>query len=400
MSSWAEARRILCVRLDGIGDVLMTSPAIRALKYGAPGRTVTLLTSRAGALAGDLIPEVDDVIVYDAPWMKASEPQPNAEVDRLLVEPLRARGFDAVAIFNVYDQNPLAAVFLAYLADIPLRLAHLREKPYHLLTNWVRDEDAGALVRHEVRRQLDLVATVGCRVVPETLSASIPERSRRAAARGLAGAGLDTRRWVLIHPGASAPSRHYSAWSYAAAADILAARGVSVVFSGDSSEVALVSAIRRLMRAPSYSVAGRLSFAELAGLIELAPCLCTNNTGPAHVAAAVRTPTVVAYALTNPQHTPWMVPSRVLFHDVPCKFCHSSICPEGHHRCLSLVDPGDVARAVIELAEETGVWSPDRTGNRAGVGGSFAELPTRGKRGIHAGSKQQEGAETRRRDEA
>ena len=73
-----------------------------------------------------------------------------------------------------------------------------------------------------------------------------------------------------------------------------------------------------------------------------------NNTGPVHIAAAVGTPVVDLYALTNPQHTPWGVPNRVLFHDVPCKYCYKSVCPQGHHDCLRLVRPEDVVTAVIE----------------------------------------------------
>jgi ADP-heptose:LPS heptosyltransferase len=79
----------------------------------------------------------------------------------------------------------------------------------------------------------------------------------------------------------------------------------------------------------------------------------TNNTGPAHIAAAVGTPVVDLYALTNPQHTPWHVPSRVLFHDVPCRNCFSSVCREEHHRCLRGVAPADVAAAVLDLHSRT-----------------------------------------------
>src|SRR5437016_4959897 len=69
---WSCAEKILCVRLDALGDLLMTVPAIRALKESYPGRHITLLTSSAGAAVAPLIPEIDDVIVYEAPWMKAS----------------------------------------------------------------------------------------------------------------------------------------------------------------------------------------------------------------------------------------------------------------------------------------------------------------------------------------
>src|SRR5438552_7946354 len=70
---WERAEKLLCVRLDSIGDVLMTTPAIRALKESRAGRRITLLTSSAGGLIARLVPEIDDVIVYDAPWMKSSD---------------------------------------------------------------------------------------------------------------------------------------------------------------------------------------------------------------------------------------------------------------------------------------------------------------------------------------
>jgi ADP-heptose:LPS heptosyltransferase len=98
----------------------------------------------------------------------------------------------------------------------------------------------------------------------------------------------------------------------------------------------------------------RLTLGELAALIEMAPVLISNNTGPVHLAAAVGTPVVDLYALTNPQHTPWQVPNRVLFHDVPCKYCYKSICPEGHQDCLRQVTPDRVVQAARELLEETG----------------------------------------------
>ena len=72
--------------------------------------------------------------------------------------------------------------------------------------------------------------------------------------------------------------------------------------------------------------------------------IISNNTGPAHMAAALGTPVVDLYALTNPQHTPWQVPSRVLSHDVPCRWCYSSVCRTGHHLCLRGVAPVEVAR--------------------------------------------------------
>ncbi|HEX2267108.1 MAG TPA: glycosyl transferase, partial [Actinomycetota bacterium] len=115
----------------------MTTPALRALKDSVPGRSITLLTSPRGAEAAPFIPEVDEVIPYDAPWMPAERERAGSEQDLELATDLRSRRFDAAVIFTVYSQNPLPAALLCYLGEIPLRLAHSRENPYSLLTDWV-----------------------------------------------------------------------------------------------------------------------------------------------------------------------------------------------------------------------------------------------------------------------
>lgn len=349
--TWSKAERVLCVRLDALGDVLMSGPALRALKQSRAGRTVSLLTSPAGAAAASLLPDVDEVIVYDAPWMKSTQPRSDSRPEHAMAEELRHGRFDAAVVFTVYSQTPLPSAFLCYLADIPLRAAHCRENPYQLLTDWVPDPEPERLVRHEVRRQLDLVASVGAHPGDERMAVRVPAGARQRVARRLRELEVDLGRpWVLIHPGSSAPSRRYPADAFAEAARRLVVDfDTQVVFTGSAEERPLVEGIRGVMGAPSSSTAGELELGELAALIWLAPVLVSNNTGPVHLASSVGTPVVDLYALTNPQHTPWGVPNRVLFHDVPCKYCYKSVCPEGHHHCLTLVPPADVVRAAREL---------------------------------------------------
>jgi lipopolysaccharide heptosyltransferase II len=349
--NWCQAEKVLCDRLDTLGDVLMTTPAIRAQREARPGRRTALLTSPSGAAVAALVPEIDEVLVYDAPWMKATAPRPDSRRDYAMVERLRAAHFDAAVIFTVYSQNPLPAALVCYLADIPLRLAHCHENPYQLLTDWVPDPEPASGVRHEVRRQLDLVAAVGCRCENVRMSLRVSDGTRLHVLRQLYQLGVEfDRPWVLIHPGATAPSRRYPPDRFATVAQALVQRhDCQIVFTGTGPEGALVEHIRALMRAPSHSVVGWFDLEHLAALIALAPVLVSNNTGPVHIAASQGTPVVDLYALTNPQHTPWEVPHRVLFHDVPCKYCYKSVCPQEHHNCLRLVPPEAVVAATCEL---------------------------------------------------
>jgi lipopolysaccharide heptosyltransferase II len=350
---WHQARKILCVRLDGMGDVLMTTPAIRALKESAPGRRITLLTSAAGAAVAALVPEIDDIVVYDAPWLKGSTLRDDSERDRAMADQLRGAGFDGAVIFTVYSQSPLPSAFLTYMAEIPLRLAHSRENPYQLLTDWIPETEPDRQIRHEVQRQLDLVAAVGAQAGDAHLSLAVPSAAHARVRQLLAERIQPSEPWVLIHPGASAQSRRYPPENFALAARRLTLdHNLKVVFAGAGSEVDLVGDIQTIMRVPSHSLAGCLDLAETAALIAQAPVLVANNSGPAHIAAAVGTPVVDLYALTNPQHTPWAVANRVLNHDVPCKFCYKSVCPQGHHDCLRKVDPETVVQATLELLRE------------------------------------------------
>jgi lipopolysaccharide heptosyltransferase II len=349
-AAWADARNILVVRLDNLGDVLMSTPAIRALKEHAPGVRITLLGSRSGAAAARHVPLIDETIVHDAPWVKG--PAGNEADEHRLIAELRARAFDAAVIFTVCTQSALPAALLCRLAGIPLRLAHCRENPYALLTDWVADTDVCQDgMRHEVRRQLDLVRAVGLQTSDERLVFVCRPGEADAMRRKFTAMGGDpTQPYVVVHPGATAASRRYPPERFGqAAAQIAREAGCQVVFSGGPDELDLVSLARAQIQAPSLSLAGDLTLGELAALIGDAKALVCNNSGPAHMAAALGTPVAVLYALTNPQHTPWQVEARVLNHEVPCRHCLKSTCPQAHHACLLEVDAATVARATMEL---------------------------------------------------
>jgi ADP-heptose:LPS heptosyltransferase len=350
--NWTAAANVLCVRLDTLGDVLMTGPAMRALRASGARPRITLLTSRPGAAVAAFMPEIDEVMVYGAPWIKATPAGRPAAPDRAMIDTLRSRRFDAAAIFTVYSQSPLPAALLCHLSDIPLRLAHCRENAYQLLTDAVPEREPDELVRHEVRRQLDLVAAVGAHVADERLALRVPEAARKRARGCLAAAGIDhAEPWAVVHPGATASSRRYPARLWAEACRLLVAeQHWRVALTGTASERSVVEQVRAAAGVPLASLAGRLDLGTFAAVLEAAPVLLAGNTGPVHLAAAVGTPVVDLYALTNPQHKPWGVPNCVLSHDVPCRWCYKSVCPEGHHRCLVEVDPRHVVDAAVGLA--------------------------------------------------
>ena len=104
------------------------------------------------------------------------------------------------------------------------------------------------------------------------------------------------------------------------------------------------------------TAAGSLAFPAFCALVEAADVVVTNNTGPMHMAAALGTPVVALFALTNPpeQWGPWRVPHRMLWHEVPCRLCYSRVCPTTHD-CLREVRPRQVVEAVADLLAGSGL---------------------------------------------
>lgn len=314
--SWKNCKNILCIRPDNMGDLIMSAPAIRALKETF-NANITILTSSMAQPVISHIPEIDEAIIYDLPWVKTSI-EPNAASFNEVVSLIKERRFDAAVIFTVYSQNPLPTAMLAYLAGIPRILAYCRENPYHLISDWVPDTEPYETIRHQVRRDLDLVATVSAFTDNEDLDLIVNEDHWPSVAKKLQGKGIDTDRpWLILHAGVSEKKREYPVKRWVEAAAVLVSEGYQVLFTGSESEQQLTDELQIQSGDGTFSVAGLFNLDEFICLVKHAPVMVSVNTGTVHIAAAVSTPVVVLYAQTNPQHTPWNVANKVLPFPVP-----------------------------------------------------------------------------------
>lgn len=359
---WQAVRKVLLVRLDNLGDVLLTTPAFHAVKACLPHASLTLLASPVGAQVAALNPDIDDVIIYQAPWMDPWHKLPLDSIrEQEMIALLKARRFDGAIIFTSFRQSSLPAAYLCYLAEIPLRLAASIDGPGSLLTTRYKHPER---IIHEVEHNLDLVRAIGMDTderdlvlrVPDEALASIP--TGRNSSRPYRGIGVSDRPLIVVHPGCSMPARTYPWELYAEVIDLLIEQlGAFVIVTGAEDERDLVAnvlaRVQEQHRAATRALAGVLSFPELCALIKTADLTITNNTGPMHIAAAVKTPVIALFALTNPpeQWGPWRVPHRQMYHDVPCRICYSRICPY-QHECLRLVTPPMVATAAHALLQE------------------------------------------------
>src|SRR5690348_2055155 len=197
---WQSARNILLVRLDNLGDVLLTTPAFHAVKTALPGARLTLLASPVGAQVGFLDPDIDDVIIYQAPWMDPWHKLPqDSEREQQRIAQVRERHFDGAIIFTSFRQSPLPAAYLCYLADIPLRVAASIDGPGSLLTTRHKHPER---MMHEVERGLDLVGALGISTDERDLVLKVPDEAGATVANLLAAHGLNEHHsLIVVHPG-------------------------------------------------------------------------------------------------------------------------------------------------------------------------------------------------------
>lgn len=347
MTAWLDAREILAIRPDNIGDVIMLGPALRAIKETSPHARITLLASPAGATAAPLLPWIDDVIVERVVWQDVSGRVAfDPAREQALIARIAERQFDAALIFTSFSQSPHSPGYVCYLAGIPLRAGESKEFGGSALTTELRGAPDET---HQVERNMRLVESLGFVARDRRLRVYLTDADREAARRLLRGVGVTPEApYVVVHPGASAQARRYPAERYGAVARLLGAHGWQVVVTGVEHERALLDVVeRQAPHAPQIANDDRLSV--YAAIIEQAALVVCNDTLPMHLADALLTPEVTLYAGTEleSQWRPRATHTVLLRRPTPCQPCYLFSCPIGQP-CLD-IPPEEVVTAAEAL---------------------------------------------------
>lgn len=325
---------VLVARLDSMGDMLLSVPAIRAVARTA--ERVVVLAGPRGEPAAHLLPGVDEIFVWCSPWIDPDPPAIDRDDVARLVE--RLTGMDEAVILTSFHQSPLPLALLLRLAGVKRISAISDDYPGSLLDLRHRVEQGIP----EVDRALSLVEAAGFRLGPEdhgdlAVLPSLPDT------RKLTGPGD----YIAVHVGADAPARELPITLGAEVAASLSDRGDRVVVTG--SDPCRAEAVAQ---GHGLNLAGRTGTAELADVLRRARVLVVGNTGPAHLAAAVGTPVVSLFAPVVPASAwaPHGVARRVLGdQEAPCAGTRSRVCPIPGHPCLNDVTTQDVLNAIKEL---------------------------------------------------
>ena len=327
-----------------LGDAVMTTPALAAVREGFPDARIVLL---ARPLVAELFrhhPDVDEVMVYERPGRH------EGALGRLrLAGEVRRRRFDGALLL----QNAFDAALIAFLGRIPERAGYPTDGRRFLLTLPVPLTPA-ILERHEVEYYLCLLDGLGIpRPVPVSLKLGVTNQERETMVTRLASLGIERGAPIVaINPGATYGSaKRWYPDRFAAVADALSAEwGARVVVVGSAAEAPLAGEIEAATRNPPVNLAGKTTVRELMALLSLSSFLVTNDSGPMHIGAALGVPLVAIFGPTDWRRTsPWSERAKVVRVEIDCSPCRLRVCDRGHE-CMLGVTPGmvvDAAKALL-----------------------------------------------------
>lgn len=276
--------RILVVRLDHIGDVLYTRPALQALRKRFPGARITVLVSPAVAGLMQADPNIDEVWPWTAPWFDRSNARHGFNELFGLWRQLRRRRFD----LSLELRGDLRHHVLLALAGVRLRVGYGITGGRFLL-HLCPNLRPGV---HEVERDLDLVAVLGGRERPRVYTPLSVEAELPAA---LAASKAQGRVQVMLHPAAGVASKCWPPERFGQVAGTLARSGCEVWLVGSAQDRALCDQVAQAAQAPLQRLDGQWTLRQLAAGLREMDLFIGNNSGPGHLAVTQGVPSVILW---------------------------------------------------------------------------------------------------------
>lgn len=344
MSALPAPRRILVIRLDRLGDVVLSTPVLSALRGQFPHAFIAMMVRPACREVVEGHPALNEVIVYEKEGAHRS-----LRGTVRFARHLRRHEFDTALALHPSNRSH----WIPWLAKIPIRIGYDRKSAWLLTHRIPHRKQEGA--KHEAVYTLELLELFGIPpAVPRPVVPVPPAAAERVDALLDASPICASDRLVAIHPSASCISKRWLPERFAAVADRLdAEQGVRVVLVAGEGDAAHAGEVARAMRQPVLNLAGQLSVAELAALLRRCRCLLSNDSGPVHIAAAVGIPVVDLFgrnqAGLSPQRWGPLGDGHVILHkEVGCVTCLAHNCDIGF-LCLTSLSVEEVYRAVVTV---------------------------------------------------
>ncbi len=359
-----EIKKILVIKLCCVGDILFTTPAVRALRKGFPQAHLAYLV---GGWSREVIednPNLDEIIIYDTPAHSANRWRALVRTLACLLD-LRKRRFDLAVILH----RTFFAGLFAWLAGIPRRIGFDYDGRGRLLTDKVPFDSN----RHEVDRYLDITTSLGIELNSTSTEMEVDPGQQDFVLDLLKSHGLkpeDKLVAVLVgggkNPGTTMPTKRWPPDRFARLTDIIMEKyKARVIFVGGPGDEEIVREVMSGMKNEPVDLVGKTTFKQLAAVLKLCTLFVGGDSGPLHIAAAVGTRTVGIFGPSDPRLVaPRGETHLAVWKEVPCSPCYRpdtvlegqdfSSCPRGTLECMKEITLEDVLAAVRQQMRETG----------------------------------------------
>ncbi len=336
----SDIRKILLLRPRRLGDIILTTPAVRALRQSFPAASITYLVETPYRRLVDGRELVDEVVALPP----RSSP---AYLIRIILK-LRRRGYDLLVDFH---GGPRSAV-IAFFSGARLRVGYKTKYKawiYHRRVSRSRPE--GPI--HSVANHLNLVRAVGLEITddfPLYVPGSTAEERDKAEAFWQ-GWSLGSSRVLAVHISAGNRFRDWGQENLVRFLNkILLIPGITPLLVGSEEDIAREKQILTSLQRPVPSVVGKVSLGELIAFLERVDAFVGPDSGPMHLAAALKRPVVALFGPTLPAHfAPWKTQTIILERPLPCRPCRQRSCPETDYPCIREISPDEAVAATLSL---------------------------------------------------
>ena len=332
MSDLAQAKRILIRTTNWIGDAVMTTPVVRAVRRNFPDAHIGVLAKPWVAPVFNANPHVDEVLIYDAKGLHKGFSGKQRQAIKL-----RQGRWDA----GIVLPNSFESALLFAMARIPIRIGYKTQLRHFLLTHPVFLDPQLKDHSHETDHYLRLLKLSGLQIDHSGLELMIDPEDQGRGHDLLRENGIDETETVIgINPGAAfGTAKRWPAERFAQLADLLAEKyNARILIFGGPGEEDVAQLIETSMTHPPLILSGKTTLGEAMALVDKCNLLVTNDSGLMHIAAALHRPLVAIFGPTNPITTgPLDVHAKIVREPIECSPCLKRECPLVHHACMDRI---------------------------------------------------------------
>ena len=331
-------RNILIIKLRYIGDVLLATPTVSAIKAARPDVRVTMMVNRGteDVLSGN--PDMNEILVLDKGSLAAQSQ---------LIAGLRRRRFDTVIDLTDGDRS----AFMSWISGAPVRIGFNDEQRWrgHYYTQVVQSMPG---VQHRIDRDLESLKSLGIQAGSRDPQLWLTQEEANSADQVLDQLGVQrSQSMVILQPGARYWFKAWPPERFAELADRLTSQyGCQVLIGGSDQDIDLAQQIRQMAKSNPVIMAGRTTIKQFSAIAKKSALFVGSDSGAMHIAAAVGTPVVALFGPSNPaEWGPRGEAIEVIYKGLDCRTCFHPTCHRGEQNCMKLISVDEVETASKRL---------------------------------------------------